>query len=115
MLKVESFYNFPQDIEWGFEGEELFLLQSRPVTSIAPLWTRDESAERYPSAMTPMSWDLIEEGFHQSLDHSFKMMGFPPLEGKWFALFDNYIYGKIPKRFASAVPPPERSAPPFDS
>ena len=93
MLKVESFYNFPQDIEWGFEGKELFLLQSRPVTSIAPLWTRDESAERYPSAMTPMSWDLIEEGFHQSLDHSFKMMGFPPLEGKWFALFDNYVYG----------------------
>lgn len=93
MMRVETFCRFPQDIEWGVEGDTLYLLQARPITSIAPRWTRDESAERYPCAMTPMSWDLIEDGFHQSLDYSFRLMGFPPFEGKWFAMFDNYIYG----------------------
>ena len=48
MLRVEEWYRFPQDIEWGIEKGELHLLQSRPITSIAPRWTRDESAERYP-------------------------------------------------------------------
>ena len=93
MRKVESLYGFPQDIEWGFEGENLWLLQSRPVTRIHPRYTREESAERFPSVITPLAWDLVEEGFHRSLNHSFALMGLPPFSGKWFAMFDNYIYG----------------------
>ncbi|MDP6459425.1 MAG: phosphoenolpyruvate synthase, partial [Candidatus Hydrothermarchaeota archaeon] len=29
---VEEHYEFPQDIEWAIEGDELYLLQSRPIT-----------------------------------------------------------------------------------
>jgi len=93
MRRVEKFYGYPQDIEWGFEGEQLWLLQARPITRIPPRWTRDESAERFSSVITPLAWDLVEEGFHQSLSHSFELMGLPPFHGKWFALFDNYVYG----------------------
>lgn len=93
MRRVEAFYGYPQDIEWGFEGEQLWLLQARPITRIPPRWTRDESAERFPSVITPLAWDLVEEGFHQSLSYSFGLMGLPPFHGKWFALFDNYVYG----------------------
>lgn len=93
MKRVEALYGYPQDIEWGIEAERLWLLQSRPVTRIPPRWTRDESAERFPSVITPLAWDLVEEGFHQSLSHSFSLMGLPPFHGKWFALFDNYVYG----------------------
>lgn len=31
---IESHYNFPQDIEWAKEGEDLFIVQTRPVTTI---------------------------------------------------------------------------------
>ncbi|HVL87851.1 MAG TPA: phosphoenolpyruvate synthase [Candidatus Thermoplasmatota archaeon] len=31
---VEKHYGSPQDIEWAFEGTELYLLQTRPVTTI---------------------------------------------------------------------------------
>lgn len=31
---VESFYQKPQDLEWAFEGGKLYLLQSRPITTI---------------------------------------------------------------------------------
>lgn len=35
--KVESFYKFPQDIEWGYANGEIHLLQSRPITSLFPI------------------------------------------------------------------------------
>lgn len=90
---VERLYGFPQDIEWGFENGALRLLQSRPITRIPPRWTRDESAERFPSVITPLAWALVEDGFHRSLNYSFGLMGLPPFHGKWFASFGHYIYG----------------------
>lgn len=93
MRKVEQSYQFPQDIEWAVAGGELYLLQARPVTAIPPRWTRDESAERFPNAVTPLAWDFVEEGFHRSLNHSFALMGYPPYDGKWFGMHGHYIYG----------------------
>lgn len=93
LIAVEKLYGYPQDIEWGFEGGSLRLLQSRPITRIPPRWTRDESAERFPSVITPLAWALVEEGFHRSLNYSFQLMGMPPFHGKWFAMFGHYIYG----------------------
>jgi pyruvate,water dikinase len=93
LLQVESSYRFPQDIEWGFAGGELYLLQSRPITTIPPRWTRDESAERFPNVITPLTWDFVETGFHRSLNHSFRLIGFPPFNGKWFGMHGHYIYG----------------------
>ncbi|MGA2557963.1 MAG: PEP/pyruvate-binding domain-containing protein [Verrucomicrobiota bacterium] len=74
LLRIEASYRFPQDIEWGFAGGQLFLLQSRPITTIPPRWT-------------------VDSGFHRSLNHSFRLMGFPPFNGKWFGMQEHYIYG----------------------
>ncbi|MES2925097.1 MAG: PEP/pyruvate-binding domain-containing protein [Verrucomicrobiota bacterium] len=93
LIRVEDSYGFPQDIEWAFAKGKLWLLQSRPVTTIPPHWTRDESAERFPNVITPLTWDFVESGFHRSLDHSFELLDFPAFSGKWFAKFDHYIYG----------------------
>lgn len=93
LVRVEAEYRFPQDIEWGFAEGRLWLLQSRPVTTIPPRWTRDESAERFPNVMTPLTWDFAEGGFHRSLTYSLRHMGYPAFAGKWFASFGHYIYG----------------------
>ena len=93
LRQVEDMSGFPQDIEWAFDDRGLWLLQARPVTAIAPRWTRDESAERFPNVVTPLAWDFVEEGFHGALAHSFALMGLPRFRGKWFALLDNYVYG----------------------
>lgn len=92
-VQVEERLGWPQDIEWAIAGGQLVLLQSRPITAIPPRWTRDESAERFPNVVTPLTWDFVEEGFHRSLNHSFQLMGLPAYEGKWFASFGHYIYG----------------------
>ncbi|HSH03109.1 MAG TPA: PEP/pyruvate-binding domain-containing protein [Anaerolineae bacterium] len=93
LRRVEASYQFPQDIEWGFAEGALYLLQSRPITTIPARWTRDESAERFPNVLTPLSWDFSEKGFHTSLNFSFRLMGNPPYNGKWFAMHGFYIYG----------------------
>lgn len=84
---------WPQDIEWALHDGRLWLLQARPITALAPRWTRDESAERFPGVVTPLTWDFVERGFHRSLEHSLRLMGMPPFGGRWFALRDHYVYG----------------------
>jgi phosphohistidine swiveling domain-containing protein len=93
LVRVERHYRFPQDIEWGFADGQLHLLQARPVTTLPARWTRDESAERFPAAITPLTWDFVEDGFHRSLAYSFRLMGFPACHGKWFGLHGHYVYG----------------------
>ncbi|WP_193015290.1 MULTISPECIES: PEP/pyruvate-binding domain-containing protein [Gammaproteobacteria] len=92
-ISAEKYFDFPQDIEWAFHNGKLWLLQSRNVTQIAPIWTREESAERFPNPITPLTWDMCEAGFHSSLNFSLNLMGLPSFNGKWFGMQDYYIYG----------------------
>jgi len=34
VVKIEKHYDFPVDIEWGMLDDELFILQSRPITTL---------------------------------------------------------------------------------
>jgi pyruvate,water dikinase len=92
-LKVEAAAGFPQDIEWALADGDVYLLQARPITAIPERWTRDESAERFPNPVTPLTWDFVEAGFHDALRNSFALMGLPPMSGRWFGRFEGYIYG----------------------
>ena len=33
-IQAENFYGKPQDLEWAVEGEKIYLLQSRPITTL---------------------------------------------------------------------------------
>jgi pyruvate,water dikinase len=93
LARVEAHYGWPQDIEWGLKDGQLYLFQSRAVTTLPPRYTRDESAERFPNAMTPLSWDFLGSVFRESLGYSLQLMGLPPLKDGWFTLIDHYVYG----------------------
>jgi pyruvate,water dikinase len=79
---VEELLGAPQDVEWGWDGERLWLLQARPVTA-APspdwdrawrfgfresgyetdaeaLWTTANVGEAIPGVVTPLTSSLIE-------------------------------------------------------
>jgi rifampicin phosphotransferase len=91
--KVSTYMGYPQDIEWGYVEGQLVLLQSRPITRLPERLTRDEAAERFPNPVTPMTWGLVETGFHRSLEASFALMDLPAYDGKWFVARNHYIYG----------------------
>ena len=56
---IESLFTVPQDIEWAFVGERLYILQTRPVTTIATGMTkhRHEHISQVPVAPGDDSWD----------------------------------------------------------
>ena len=51
-------HGIPQDVEWTYDGEMLWLLQARPVTTMLPLWTRKIAAEVIPGAIRPLTWSV---------------------------------------------------------
>ena len=91
--QIEQDFGSPQDVEWAFMNSTLYILQSRPQTIIPPCFTRDESAERYPDPLTPLTWSYAEEAFNNSLEYSLKMMDINLPTRPWFAMKDCYIYG----------------------
>lgn len=48
----------PQDVEWSYDGQQLWLLQSRPITTLLPLWTRKIAAEVIPGLIRPLTWSI---------------------------------------------------------
>ena len=67
---VANLYGGPQDIEWAFAGGSLYLLQSRPITSLFPLPSRvdDGALKVYVSLgaiqgvlgpFTPLGMDML--------------------------------------------------------
>ncbi|HEY9845516.1 MAG TPA: glycerol-3-phosphate acyltransferase [Candidatus Caenarcaniphilales bacterium] len=52
------FHGIPQDVEWSFDGRTLWLLQSRPVTTLYPIWTRKIAAEVIPGLIRPLTWSI---------------------------------------------------------
>jgi pyruvate,water dikinase len=87
--RVAAHYGTPQDIEWGWAGEKLYLLQARPITSLYPLPPRadeDDDLRVYFSfasiqgvldPYTPLGQDAISQmfssmgrifGFHATIE-----------------------------------------------
>ncbi|MGL5063820.1 MAG: glycerol-3-phosphate acyltransferase, partial [Microcoleus sp.] len=54
----DFFHGIPQDIEWSWDGEKLWILQSRPITNLQPIWTRTIAAEVIPGAIHPLTWSI---------------------------------------------------------
>ena len=52
------YHGIPQDIEWTYDGEQLWLLQSRPITTLQPIWTRKIAAEVIPGVIRPLTWSI---------------------------------------------------------
>jgi len=74
-LRLEEELGGPQDIEWTVADRKLFLLQSRPITTLVGhnpatgewndsltgdyLWSNTNLVEAVPDVMTPSTWSLV--------------------------------------------------------
>ncbi len=54
----DLFEGIPQDIEWTYDGEQVWLLQARPITTLQPIWTRRIAAEVIPGKIRPLTWSI---------------------------------------------------------
>jgi pyruvate,water dikinase len=66
--RTEHLFGSPQDIEWAQRDGGVFLLQSRPITTKAPvktwedrqIWTNVNIGEVVPDVMTPITWSIMQ-------------------------------------------------------
>lgn len=70
--KIENFYGRPQDVEWAIKDGELFILQSRPVTTgiensrgILYLWDNSNIVESYGGLTMPLTYGFAHYVYHQ--------------------------------------------------
>jgi pyruvate,water dikinase len=75
----------PQDIEWALEGEGLYLLQSRPITSLAGLadpdgelriWDNSNIVESYGGVTTPLTFSFARHAFEGVYRNLCRILGF---------------------------------------
>jgi phosphohistidine swiveling domain-containing protein len=71
-IMIEDLCKAPVDVEWCRTGDQLFVLQARPITSaIHPdpwndsrsgdfLWTNTNVGEAIPDVMTPATWSMVQ-------------------------------------------------------
>ncbi|MFZ5814580.1 MAG: PEP/pyruvate-binding domain-containing protein [Bacillota bacterium] len=88
--QVEEAFGAPQDIEWAIAGDQIFLLQARPITTLTrkepllppgddtwgreeelppqpfDLWTRTNVGENLPFPVTPLTATAFPAVFNQS-------------------------------------------------
>lgn len=76
----------PQDIEWAVSGGALFLLQSRPITSLAGLadsdgdlnlWDNSNIAESYSGITTPLTFSFARYVYEEVYQQFCRIMGVP--------------------------------------
>lgn len=74
----------PQDIEWAFHRGDLFLLQSRPITTLAAqpdpdgrpaLWDNSNIAESYGGVTTPLTYSFARRAYEEVYRQFCRLMG----------------------------------------
>lgn len=100
-LALEDHFGIPQDVEWAMEGGRVYILQSRPVTTLTDesdmdglLWSRAYGDEYWADATTPMFFDIMGRMLTDYVNHEgAKMMGYKELEsGPLIKLHKSRVY-----------------------
>jgi phosphohistidine swiveling domain-containing protein len=76
----------PQDIEWALADGQIFLLQARPITSLAgmadpdgqyTLWDNSNIAESYNGITTPLTFSFARFAYEQVYRQMCRVLGVP--------------------------------------
>jgi len=85
--KVEAFYHYPQDIEWGKRGGKFFLLQSRPITTPMGdpagklyVWDNSNIVESYGGITLPLTFTWARFVYGRVYVQFCEILGVPAAE-----------------------------------
>lgn len=76
----------PQDIEWAWAGDQLYLLQARPITTLADLpdpdgvqtvWDNSNIIESYGGMTTPLTYSFARRAYEEVYQEFCRILGVP--------------------------------------
>jgi phosphohistidine swiveling domain-containing protein len=126
-LRAAESFGFPQDLEWATEGSSVFILQSRPITTVsgvfhnralepwvghgrpdAPerVWTRAYADEVWAPPLTPLFYDIqnLTTVTGQQLANSGDPAPLPPDTFKYYRAAA-YMDVEVLRRLFATLPP----------
>ena len=84
--RTERHFGRPQDIEWSMRGDEFFLLQSRPITSLVTtpdpdgihaIWDNSNIVESYSGITTPLTFSFALHAYEGVYREFCRLLGVP--------------------------------------
>ena len=98
----------PQDVEWALAGGRVWLLQSRPITSLAALpdpdgalavWDNSNIVESYGGVTTPLTYTFARRAYEEVYRQFCRMVGVPAWRveesGDAFRAMIGFVRGRI--------------------
>ena len=82
--KISTIYNRPQDIEWAIANDSIYILQTRPITTlnITPdktqnktIWDNSNIVESYSGVTTPLTFSFISIVYREVYKQFCRIMG----------------------------------------
>ena len=86
IINIEKYYGKPQDMEWAFEKEKLYILQSRPITTLEKtdkktyntiIWDNSNIVESYPEITLPLTFSFIRKAYSNVYKRFSEITGVP--------------------------------------
>jgi pyruvate,water dikinase len=84
--RASQHFGRPQDVEWAINGGTLYLLQSRPITTLAALpdpegapilWDNSNIVESYGGITTPLTFSFARRAYEEVYRQFCRIMGVP--------------------------------------
>ncbi len=77
--QLESKLGAPQDIEFAIYAQEIWLLQTRPITTLLmntpTLWDNNNIIESYPGTTTPLTFSFVRKTYRMGYRQLSEMIG----------------------------------------
>ena len=86
IIHIEKYYGKPQDMEWAFEKGKLYILQSRPITTLEKtgkktyntiIWDNSNIVESYPEITLPLTFSFIRKAYSDVYKRFSEITGVP--------------------------------------
>ncbi len=102
--RAEAWFGVPQDIEWAIAAGRLFLLQSRPITTLVPgeptLWDNANIVESYSGVTSPLTFSFARHVYSQVYRAFCRLLGVPdavitangPVFDNMLGYVDGHVY-----------------------
>lgn len=107
-LKLEKLMGSPQDIEWAFAEDKLWILQTRPVTTWRQvvdqagelrLWDNSNIIESYGDMVAPLTYSFARHAYHRVYQQYCQLLGIPKRQLKvieeWLPQLLGYFDGRV--------------------
>lgn len=100
--KIQEQYHRPQDIEWAVEGGKIYILQTRPVTSLDQdligypnLWDNSNIIESYGGLTSPLSFSFALRNYKAVYVQFCEVLGVPNDIIKDMDSYLSYMLGSL--------------------